>query len=246
MANFKTHMLGAALVSGVAATVLNMAGAISQHAVLGYFSLGVVGGLLPDIDSDMSIPVRVGFNLLSVLAAFMVVFYCGPRWSLAEVVSAGLLAFILMRYVVFGVFARFTTHRGLVHSIPAGLIFGLLATLIAWRLFNTHPVHAWFCGIFILLGFLVHLLLDEIYSVNLMGAYIKRSFGSALRFWNGDNLLGSVGLYLVAALLLTLTPPAAGLTPVLLDGRIYHTLSKRLWPRGEWFRGQIYLCPLSP
>ena len=35
----------------------------------------------------------------------------------------------------------------------------------------------------VILGFLSHLLLDEMFSVDLRGTRIKRSFGTAMKFW---------------------------------------------------------------
>ena len=61
MADFKTHLIGAAAVSGLAATIVVMSGPFPHQAVIGYFILGVIGGLLPDIDSPPSIPIRLAF-----------------------------------------------------------------------------------------------------------------------------------------------------------------------------------------
>ena len=123
MADFKTHLIGAAAVSGVAATALVMAKVASHQAVMGYFSLGVVGGLLPDIDSDTSIPLRIAFNALAVTSGFMLVFALGHRYSLAELIILWLLSFVAVRYGVCSLFTALTVHRGLLHSLPAGAFF---------------------------------------------------------------------------------------------------------------------------
>ncbi|MFO1351507.1 MAG: metal-dependent hydrolase [Gammaproteobacteria bacterium] len=237
MADFKTHMLGAALVSGVAATAVNIVGAASNQQTADYFMLGVMGGLLPDIDSDTSIPVQIASKVLSVIAAFVVVFHFSQRWSLVELIGIGLLTFVFVRYAVFGIFTHFTAHRGVFHTIPAGLIFGLLTTLISRRIFDQPPIHTWFCGIFVALGFYVHLLLDELYSVNLMGAQLKKSFGTAFRLWCRDNLIGSAALYLAVILLFYLSPPTDGIRQVLFSGTTYQQLHQRFWPHGGWFGG---------
>ena len=98
MANFNTHLLGAAAVSGLAATVLVMSGAAPHQAVIGYFVLGTIGGLLPDIDLPTSVPVRIAFMALAVVAGFLVVFTFGRRYSLVELVILWMAAFFLIRY----------------------------------------------------------------------------------------------------------------------------------------------------
>ena len=52
MADFKTHLTVASIASSIAATMLFAATVATPQEVLLYFVLGVVGGLLPDIDSD--------------------------------------------------------------------------------------------------------------------------------------------------------------------------------------------------
>jgi hypothetical protein len=58
-----------------------------HQAVIGYFVLGVIGGLLPDIDLPTSVPVRIAFAALAVVAGFLVVFTFGSRYSLVELVA---------------------------------------------------------------------------------------------------------------------------------------------------------------
>jgi len=44
-------------------------------------------------------------------------------------------------------------------------------------------------------GYLLHLLLDEIYSVNFMGSTLKKSFGSALTLFTRSSWLSYLLLY---------------------------------------------------
>ena len=75
---------------------------------------------------------------------------------------------------------NYTVHRGMFHSFPSMAIFGELTYLAFYgesifvRLFMVAAV----C-----LGFFIHLLLDEIYSVEWDGRpHVKKSFGSAMKF----------------------------------------------------------------
>lgn len=237
MADFKTHLIGAAAVSGVAATALMLAGAAGQRDVVNYFILGTVGGLLPDIDSDTSIPLRIAFNLLAVTAGFVAVFAYGGRYSLVELVILWTACFAAVRYGVFLVFTRYTVHRGLIHSLPAGAVAGLLTVWLAYHLFDAPAARAWFCGLFVTLGFMVHLLLDELYSVDLMGVRWKRSFGTAFNLGSLGNPLGTAALYMAIAALIYLLPPAGAAFANLLDDAAYRQLLDRLLPRNGWFDG---------
>jgi hypothetical protein len=49
-------------------------------------------------------------------------------------------------------------------------------------------------------GYLSHLVLDEIYSVDVRNVRIKSSFGTALKFW-GPSLWGNFSVYAKLALL---------------------------------------------
>lgn len=241
MADFKTHLIGAAAVSGLAATVLVMTGQFPHQAVIGYFILGVIGGLLPDIDSPHSIPVRIAFMALAVIAGFLVVFAFGDHYSLVELILLWIGCFVLIRYGVFELLNHFTVHRGLIHSVPMGLSCGLITTALAYQIFNASVTHAWVCGSFVTLGFLVHLLLDEFYSVNLFGKkLLKRSFGTAFSLGSFKQPLGTVALYLAVVGLFYLCPPPRPFTELMLNGATYRGVAQRLLPDETWFAGFLH------
>ncbi|QQS53935.1 MAG: metal-dependent hydrolase [Candidatus Competibacteraceae bacterium] len=247
MANFNTHLMGAAVVSGVTATALVMTGMFPHQAVIGYFVLGVIGGLLPDIDSPHSIPVRIAFMALAVITGFLLVFAFGRRYSLVELLALWLGCFLLLRYGVFVLLDRLTVHRGLIHSIPASIGFGLTTTLIAYYAFNASVIHAWLCGAFVTLGFIVHLLLDEFYSVDLFGKkLLKKSFGTALSLGSLNQPIGTVMLYLTVVGLFLLCPSPRPFVALVLDGATYQGVTQRLLPGEVWFPGlSRHLSPPS-
>jgi hypothetical protein len=237
MADFKTHLLGAAVVSGLAATVVVMSGQFPQQAVIGYFMLGVIGGLLPDIDSPTSIPIRMAFAALSVIAGFLVAFTFGKHYSLLELLMLWAGCFLIIRYGLLNLFTRMTTHRGLIHSIPAGVGFGLATTALTFHAFRSSAMDAWLCGIFVTLGFIVHLLLDEWYSVNLYGKkLLKKSFGTAFCLGSLKQPLGTVALYLTVIGLLLCCPSPRPVATLMAD-RTQSVVAQRLWPGAAWFQG---------
>lgn len=236
MADFKTHLMGAAAVSGLAATLVVMSGQHSQPAVIGYFILGVIGGLLPDIDSPTSIPIRMAFAMLSVVAGFVVAFTFGKHYSLLELLMLWVGCFLIIRYGLLNLFTRLTTHRGLIHSIPAGVGFGLATTVLVFHGFGGSAMNAWLCGLFITLGFIVHLLLDEWYSVNLYGKkLLKKSFGTAFCLGSLKQPLGTVALYLTVTGLLLCCPSPRPVA--LMADRTQNVIAQRLWPGTAWFQG---------
>lgn len=238
MADFNTHLMGATAVSGLAATILAMAGIASHQAVIGYFALGVVGGLLPDIDSSTSIPIRIAFNTLAVVAGFLLVFTFSAHYSLLELIILWLVCYFGICRGLRKLFIQYTTHRGLIHSIPAGVGFGLASVVIAYHGFNATIDQAWLCGVFVTMGFLTHLLLDEFYSVNLYGKkLLKRSFGSAFCLGSFNQPLGTVALYVVVIGLFLLCPSPRPLADLALEHATARGVIQRLWPGETWFAG---------
>jgi hypothetical protein len=208
MANFKTHFFTAAGLSGVAAISCMKAGITPSTETPILLGLGTLGGLLPDIDSENSVPIRISFTLLAFLLAFLTMFLFVGRYTVLELAAIWLGVFLGVRYMILELFIAFTTHRGAIHSVLAALFFGLGTASLSYHLFERPYLSSWLYGCFIILGFLIHLLLDELFSVDLLGRRVKRSFGTALklasvRYWRGSLVL-AVG---VAGLYQTLPPP---------------------------------------
>src|SRR5205085_2109900 len=91
--------------------------------------------------------------------------------------------YLLIRYGVSEVFKRATVHRGMFHSVPAMLITGLLVFLS----YDTpYRMLRYYLAVGVMLGFLSHLVLDELYSVDFMGLRVRisKSAGSALKFYS--------------------------------------------------------------
>jgi hypothetical protein len=145
--------------------------------------LTTLGGLLPDLDSDSGVPVRELFGVSAAVAPFLlfkrVWLWRQQSTEQTLVILAGVYIFI--RYVLSHFFKRFTVHRGMFHSVPAMLIAGL-ATYLLYPTEN--PRLRFFLSGAVMIGFLSHLVLDEIYSVDLMGArlHLNKYAGSAVKF----------------------------------------------------------------
>lgn len=158
--------------------------------------LTTVGGLLPDLDSDSGVPVREMFNLAATLTPFLVyrrLLSAGLTPEQLLVVLGGV--YVLIRFGASEVFRRFTVHRGMFHSVPGMLITGLTVFLLYHS--PDRMLRVYLAG-GTMLGFLSHLILDEIYSVDFMGLRPKlnKYAGSALKFTSPSWLATGV-TYLV-------------------------------------------------
>ena len=100
-----------------------------------------------------------------------------------------------------GVFKRYTVHRGMWHSVPAAAVAGLIAYLVMPCQSDALRVYK---SLAVVLGFMVHLVMDEIWSVDTSGGIrFKKSFGTALKFFGSDTL-ANVSVYGKLLLLLAL------------------------------------------
>jgi membrane-bound metal-dependent hydrolase YbcI (DUF457 family) len=204
MANFSTHFNGAAIVGGLGATGVYYVNMASKDEATAYFIATIIGGILPDIDSDHSTPIKIMQYILANLISFFVLFsYIGKYPILNLVLIWGVTYLVVM--TAFWFFKKVTVHRGMFHSIPSGFIFWFLTTLALYYVMKYPLIESWYFGMFIFIGFIAHLVLDELYSVDVTGARMKRSFGSALKLFNKD--IKTVALFYVIAVALFFAMP---------------------------------------
>lgn len=210
MANFNTHFsYGATASAFLASTALSFGLASPQESLALWFA-GSVGGMLPDIDADDSKAIRVLFNLFSAAISALWLFNSHDKVSLIAMWLGVLAIYISVRFVAMNIFQRFTVHRGSIHSL---LVVCLVSAGLSASLYQLDfaPFFSWLAGLFLAFGCLVHLLLDELYSVDISNVRIKRSFGSALKIADFSRpwLAGLHGLALTV--LVFFMPPVVDL-----------------------------------
>lgn len=205
MANFRTHVAGAALPSLFAAGTLHAADLIPAEIAGAAALLGALGGILPDIDAERSLPTRIIFGALALAGAIALALALQGRVELPLLVALVLAAFLLLRFGLRALTAWICVHRGLVHTLPMTALVGVLVADLAALALASH--HAWLLGAFTSLGFLIHLVLDELFSVDLLGARLKASFGTALKLGIRRQPLGTLLLYAALAGLVVIGPP---------------------------------------
>ena len=209
MANFNTHLNAAFAVSGILGLTVYKAGLIDDSGFLMCVALGTIGGLLPDLDSDNSTPIKLGFNLASFMFAFGLIMHWRDELSLVALIGLWLVGYGFMRYVVFKIFTSMTVHRGVIHSVPYMAILGLALTCLSYYVMKSALSASWFFGLFLFGGAIVHLALDELYSVNLSGMKMKRSSGTAMKLYQHKDKWWYLLLYILIALLIFFAPPFA-------------------------------------
>jgi hypothetical protein len=215
MANFNTHLNVATIATGLASAILLSASHIDLNTALWLWFLGSVGGLLPDIDSDSSTSLDSLFNLFSLIVVLMVLRYItGDQFAqikLTELIVIPLLVYAIMKYIIRVLFEKITVHRGSCHSLIFILLSALLTTKVTWLLSSDYTAQsdiiAWLSGGFIFLGGLIHLLLDEIYSVDLRNTRIKSSFGTAMKLADFKNSSATLIMF-IAIIALSFIAPA--------------------------------------
>jgi hypothetical protein len=196
---------------------------------------GVFGSVLPDIDLRDSRPSRAFFSGLAIFLSFCVLFAVAQRYSIAEMWIVWLGTLVAVRYGLQFLFLRFSAHRGIWHSIIAALFFWFLTAIIFHRMLGYHEGVAWLAGGFLFIGYITHLILDELYSVDVFDTRIKASFGSALKLYDGKHLGDTAVVALAAVAAFALAPPARSFVDGISSPRLWVGLEHRLLPRDKWF-----------
>jgi len=204
LANFQTHFNVASFVSAVGAGTIYYSGLVDKSDATLLFTGGIIGGILPDIDSDNSTPTKIMQYIFANLISFFILFKYIGHYPIGNLILIWLLSFIGSLFL-FHLFNKFTSHRGMFHSIPAGLIFWFSFSLLFYYVFKFNYLISWYFGMFIFLGYITHLVLDEIYSVDLSGGKIKKSFGTAFKLWSKDKT-STLIFYIVMLVLFFMMP----------------------------------------
>ncbi len=235
MANFKTHITVAAALSGCLATGFLEVGIAAPKDVWLYFAMGTLGGILPDIDANNSIPGRMLFSFFAMVLAFLTLFSRANAYSIVELSILWMVTYMVVRYIIFQMFAKLTVHRGIFHSILAAVFFYFLTTDISYYLFSLNALNAWVAGLFVFIGYLIHLTLDEMYSVDLIGTKIKKSFGTALKIIS-TNMKATSLLLLATVLVFYMTPSTERFVKTVLGFDTYKSVKVKLLPKARWFK----------
>ncbi len=202
MADFKSHITGSTIVGvGYGYWGVTSQGMSLENGLLAA-GLCAVSGMLPDLDSDSGVPLRETSMFVSAIAPMLMIDRFRDLGLSQEAMAlAAMLVYIAIRFVMVEFFRRYTVHRGMWHSIPAALSAGLLAYLVMPCYSESIRVYK---SLAVVLGFMVHLVMDELWAIDVRrGFRLKSSFGTALKFFGG-NAFANVSVYAKFFLLLYL------------------------------------------
>ncbi len=198
MAGFKTHITVSTSLGVAYGTTALLAYDVPWPACVLAGGLCSVSGMLPDLDSGPGVPLRESVAFAAAVVPMLLVDRLEHLGLAPEsIVLVGGLIYLLIRFGAGKLLTRFTVHRGMFHSLPALAIVGEFAYLICA---NESPWMRAFNAAAVMIGFASHLVLDEIWSIDLRHFRLKSSFGTAVKLW-GECWWSNALAYLNVAIL---------------------------------------------
>lgn len=237
MANFTTHIAVGTLVTGALATVTLAADVVYPENLIAVTMAGVLGSVLPDIDLKDSRPSRAFFAGLAVFFSFVALFTTAGRFSIAEMLLLWFGTLVFVRYIVKWIFHQMSYHRGIWHSWLAAIFCSLATAAFYYWVLKRNDGVAWLAAGFMMAGFITHLVLDEIYSVDIMDTRIKASFGTALKVFDTKHLGHSAAMAAAVVLAYLVTPPTRTFVDGMSSKPMWSSLKSRALPSDHsvWF-----------
>lgn len=197
MANFKTHRDFSLFISFSLGLFFLYLGVINIIEVFLLMILGILSSFLPDLDHSESVPNKALFNLLSFLVSLVVSVLIYGQYEFELFIAIVFFSFLFVRYGLKYLYDKFVEHRGMFHSIPTALLFSITTIDILFIYSSLRGDLILVVGFFIFIGYVSHLLLDEIYSVNIFGLNVKDSFGSALKIFSIKHFGSTLIVYIL-------------------------------------------------
>jgi hypothetical protein len=149
---------------------------------------------------------------------------------------------VLVRYVAKEIFFRFSYHRGIWHSLLALAFCAFVTAWVYYRPLQRDAGVAWLAAGFLAIGFLTHLILDELYSVDVLDTRIKSSFGTALKLVDSKHWGHSIAMAVAAGAVFLFTPPTKVFIDNITSRALWSGLHRRLLPPDhKWFEGVAWL-----
>jgi len=180
---FQTHIAGSSILGAGYGAAAWFVGDMPPMTCLLAAGLCSVAGMMPDLDSDSGTPLKESVAFAAAIIPIMVLHrFEQVGLPIEAMILVGAAIYAAVRFGLAYLLNAYTVHRGMFHSVPAALIAGQV-TFLAFG--AEEPLHRYFMASAVVLGFLSHLVLDEIWSVRLglFGPKVKKSFGTAMKFY---------------------------------------------------------------
>ncbi len=211
MPGFRVHITGSTIMGAGYGTAAWALGDMPPTTCLLAGGLCSVAGMLPDLDSGPGIPLKESVAFAAAVVPMMMIHrFQQMQLPLEAMILAGAAIYLAIRFGLTWLLKNYAHHRGMFHSLPAAAIAGQTAFL---AFAAEEPLRRYFVASAVVLGFLTHLVLDEIWSVKLgmFGPKFKKSFGTALKFY-GPVVWPNLVTYVLALILGALAAGDAALT----------------------------------
>jgi len=239
MANFNTHLIVGATVSLIVSETLISMKILSPTLASVAFFLGTLGSLMPDIDSNHSKSIKVSLSMISILITMLLISAKSKVYSLIELLIMSIFILSFIRFGIIEFFRLTSKHRGMFHSIPVAFIWGISTTIISNTIIGLNSLISWIFGFMIIVGYITHLILDELYSVDLVNKKIKKSFGTALKLFRlktNIDKMQTLLIYVILVLLIQISPTTTIFIETIFSNKAVATFINILLPNdGRWF-----------
>lgn len=188
MGNFVHHLSGSVIAGGACSAASYYLFHTDYYDTAAIGAICAISGLLPDVDSPYSKPTEHILSISSALAPSFVLQYLSVyHLTPSQILIIAVGSFLLVRFGLRVILKHVTVHRGMFHSIPAAIIWGCIVFLS----FSHSPeMLRNMVASAAALGFIVHLLIDEMFSlVDISGGTFepKKSAGTAFKFFSPSS-----------------------------------------------------------
>ncbi|MCU7835836.1 MAG: metal-dependent hydrolase [gamma proteobacterium symbiont of Taylorina sp.] len=191
MADFKAHLVGGVVVGSVFSAISLISFGLNIVQSFAIFTMGLLGGILPDLDSDSGKPLALISGSVSVLIPALLLSKINTISAINStspefLISYFTLCYLIINYVICELIKKMTKHRGIMHSIP----FSFFSAEMVYLLFSSSGKQiATMAALTIFFGCLIHLILDELNAFYFKFGFIpilNKSSGTALKLYSQD------------------------------------------------------------
>jgi len=217
MANFKTHKDISIIISVLIAVTFFFIWIVDFSEIFYLVIVWMIAGLLPDLDHSETIQNYILFNIIWTITVSLIFMMLFENYVWYKVFFIMLIAFFFIVYVLRYIYNEIVVHRWMFHSIPTALLFSIVTINIFHSIFWVLFEKSLMIWLFVFIGYILHLVLDEIYSVDLFNVRLKRSFWTALKFYSKKYVLSSVTVYILLFSSMYYLPDSAKIIPLIID-----------------------------
>lgn len=162
--------------------------------------LSILGGMLPDLDSDSGKEIKHIKSISSVMGALIFWVASGrvqPPMAFEMRLWITLISAVFCSKGIRWILARLTVHRGMFHSLPTCAIWGCCMYL--YYPHQNHWVRVYMAS-GIMVGYMSHLFCDEYFSIeSFPNLRVNKAFGTAMKFWS-DKWFSTLLCYVILGL----------------------------------------------